>query len=64
MAIEESADNAAIQHTWERLVLLARLPLGYDFGSFYKAPDVKTIRVRGPTAETGVVRCVRFLEAF
>lgn len=64
MAIEESANNTAIQDAWERLVLLARSPLGYDFGSFRKAADVKTARVGGPTAEACVIRCVGFLKTF
>ena len=62
MAIEQRADDSAVQNAGERFILRLRLPLGHDRVTFGKAADAQALRVRRPAAPTGIVRRVAFLE--
>ena len=62
MAVEQSADNPTIQNAGERFVFLLRFPFRHDFVAADKAANMKTVRIRGAAAETGVGRRVKFLQ--
>src|SRR5215813_2808584 len=63
MTVEQGADDAAAQHAVERLVLLARLPLGDDLVAVRKAAHVQTLRIRRSTTKASEIRRVSFLNA-
>ena len=69
MAIQQRADDAAVQYSIKRFVFLLGLPFGDNFaacsrfiGVLWKTSDVQTIRVSRPTTPAGIVRCVLFLQ--
>lgn len=69
MAIQQRADNAAIQYSVERFVFFLRLPLSNHFAAcsrfievLWKTADVQTIRVSRPTTPAGILRRVLFLK--
>src|SRR5437879_2953816 len=62
MAIEQCADDAAIQNALKRFVFFLRLPLGDDFAVFWETPDMQSVRVGRTTAPAGIVQSVFFLE--
>lgn len=62
VAIEQRADNSAIQNARKRLIFLLRRPISDDFIAFGEAPDMETFGIRGSAAKTGVVRRVSFLQ--
>lgn len=64
MAVEESADNAAAQHSFKCFVFLARLPLGDYFIAVGKAANMQALRICRPATETGVLGSVGFLDTF
>src|ERR1041384_7775875 len=62
VAIEKRTDDPAVQNSGERLVFFFRHPLGHDFIATDEAANVEAVRIRWPTTEAGVLRCVKFLE--
>ncbi len=62
MAIEQRADDAAIQYSGKSLILFLWFPFCYDFAVFRKTANMQTVRVRRPAAPAGIVRRVLFLK--
>ena len=62
VTIEERADDSTTQHSLERFILLARLPLSDNFFAVGKTADVQALRVRWSTAEAREIRGVSFLD--
>ena len=64
MTIQQRSDDAAIEHSFERLVLLTGLPLSNHFITLGEATNVQTLRIRGSATKAGVVGGVGFLKTF
>ena len=64
MTVEQRADDAAAQHSFERLVFLAGLPLRDNLIAIRKAANVQTLRISGTATETREIWSVRFLDTF
>src|SRR3984893_7812400 len=62
MAIEQRADDAAVQNSRERLIFLFRPPFRDDFAVLWKTADVQTFRICGPAAEARILGRVLFLQ--
>ena len=62
VAIEQRADDTAIQDAGKRFIFRLRFPFRYDHVAFRKAADAQAFRVGWPAAPTGVVRRVLFLK--
>jgi hypothetical protein len=62
MAIEQRADDAAVQHAGKGLIARLRFPLRDDFIAADKTADVESIRIRRTATEAGILRRVLFLE--
>src|SRR2546423_14546045 len=62
VAIQERADDAAVQNSRERLVFFLRRPLGHHFIAADEAANVETVRIRRAATEAGIGRRVKFLE--
>ena len=62
MAIEQCADDAAIQNSLKRFVFFLRLPLRDDFAVVWKTPDMQSVRIGRTTAPAGIIRRVFFLQ--
>ena len=63
LATLSAQDVAAAQHTFKRLVFLARLPLGHDFLTVGKTAYVQALRVCWSTTKASEIRSVCFLNA-
>src|SRR6266496_502058 len=63
VAVEERADDAAIEHVLESVMVSFRLPSGDDFIAFDEALDVKTFVVGGSATKAYVLRRVAILQA-
>jgi len=61
MAIEQRANDAAVENSGKRLVFWFRLPVGYDFAILGKTADPQSFRVGRAATPARVVRRVRFL---
>jgi hypothetical protein len=64
VAVEKSANDTAVEHARERIMMRFGRPGGYDFFALDEAPDAKTLVVSGTTSETRTARSIGFLEAF
>ena len=62
VAIQQRADDPAIQNARKRFVFFLRRPIGDDFIAPGEAPDVQALEIRRSTTETGVVRRVILLQ--
>jgi hypothetical protein len=64
VAIEERADDAAVEHAGISLVVRLRLPVADDLFAFGggEAADAQALLVRGAAAETRAPRRVEFLQ--
>ncbi len=62
MAIEQRADDAAIQNPLKRFVFFFWSPLCNHFPVFRKAADMQSFGIRRTTTPTGILRCVLFLK--
>ena len=62
MAIEQRADDAAIQDPSKRFVFFLGFPFSDHFAIFWKTSDMQSIWVRRATTPANVVRSVFFLE--
>src|SRR5437763_860438 len=62
VAIEQSADNPAVQDAGEGFVFFLRLPFGHDFIAANETANMKPFWIRGAATKAGVGRCVEFLE--
>src|SRR4051794_27708982 len=63
MAIEQRADDAAVQDVVERGVMRLRRPVADEFVALAEAADAKAFLVRRSAPETAILRRVRFLDA-
>src|SRR5215213_806534 len=64
MAVEQSADDSAAQHSFKRFIFAAGLPLGHHVVAVRKTANVQALRIRWTTAKAGEVGSVGFLNAF
>ena len=62
VAIEQRADDAAIQNAIKSLVLLLRFPLSDDFAILRETLNMQAVRIRRPTTPADIVRSVFFLK--
>ena len=62
VAIEQRADDTAIQDAGKRFIFRLWLPFCHDHVAFRKAADTQAFRISWPAAPTGVVRRVLFLK--
>jgi len=62
MAIEQRADDAAIQDSIKSFILLLRFPFSDDSPVIWETSNVQPMRVRRAAAPAGIVRCVFFLK--
>lgn len=64
VAIEQSSDDAATQHSFESFLILLGVEFCDDLLTVGKAPNVQTFRVGWSTTEAGKIWCVGFLDTF
>src|SRR5258707_5026250 len=64
MAIEQSANDPAAQHSLECLILGKWLPFSNNLFAGRKTANMQTFRICRPTTEASEIRSVRFLDAF
>ena len=64
MTIEQRADDAAVEHSRKRLVMLVGAPFGGDFFAFWETANPQTFLVFYAAAETDAVRGESFLQRF
>jgi hypothetical protein len=64
VTIQNRANNPAIQHSLERVVLRSWLPLGHYDISFYPALEMESVPVRRPAAEADTLGSESVLETF
>ena len=64
MAIEQRADDSAVQDSGKRLVFLLRLPFSNDLAVFDEAANMQTLAVRWTATEAGILGSVLFLKRF
>ena len=62
VAVEERANDAAVQDAWESLVHGLRLPRADDLVAFYIAFDFEPILVGWAAAKALVLKCVAILQ--
>lgn len=62
MAIEQRADDPAVQNSLERFVFFLRFPLGDDFAVFGETMNVQAIWICRTAAEANVSRRIFFLK--
>src|SRR4051812_21297822 len=62
VAIEERADDPAVQNPRERLIFFLWHPLGHDFIAADETANVEAVGIRRAAAEAGVGRRAKFLE--
>jgi len=65
MTVKKSADDAAIQHAWESLMVGLRLPVGNDGPRerlWRDASDAKSLEIGGPAAKTSALGRIHFLK--
>jgi hypothetical protein len=62
VAIEQRADNAAIQNPGESFVTRLRFPFRDDLRALREAADAQTLRIRRTATPAGIVRRKAFLE--
>jgi hypothetical protein len=63
VTVEQSSDDAAVEHSLESLVLFAWLPLSDNLITLREAADVQALWICWPTTKAGVPGSVCFLEA-
>src|SRR5436853_1573642 len=64
MTVEQRADDAAIQHAREGLMMDLCYPLGNYFVTIRKTSYMKSLWIGRPAAKTCPVRRIRFLKRF
>ncbi len=64
MTIEQRADDAAVEHSGKRLVMLGGVPNGGDFFAIRKTFNPQALFIFHAAAETDAVGRVSFLERF
>jgi hypothetical protein len=64
MTIEQRADDAAVEHSGKRLMMLFGVPNGGDFFAVRETANPQTFFVFYAAAETDAVRGESFLERF
>src|SRR5439155_26841246 len=62
VAIEQCADDAAIQDFLKSFVFFLRFPLGDDFAVLREASNMQSVRVRGAATPADIVRSIFFLK--
>ena len=62
MAIEQRADDTAIQDSVKSFVFLLRFPFCNDLAVFWKTSDMQSFGIRRTAAPAGIVWCVFLLE--
>ena len=62
VAIEQRANDSAVQNSMERFVFLLRFPLSDDFAVLRETTNMQASRICRTAAEANVFRCVLFLE--
>lgn len=62
VAIEQRADDSAVEDTGKRFVFLLRFPFCHDFVAADETANVQPVRVGRPATEAGVRRRVKFLK--
>jgi len=56
MAVKQSSDNTAVEHTWKRLVMRRGMPCCDDLVPIGKAMNMKAFFIRRAAPETNAVR--------
>jgi hypothetical protein len=64
VTIEQRADNAAVEHSGKRLMMIFGVPFSNDFFAVGKTENPQTFLVFYAAAETNSVRGEDFLERF
>jgi hypothetical protein len=63
VAVEQGADDAAVEDAAEGLMVLFGRTVTDELVALLEAPDAKALLVRGTAPETAVLRCVLLLQA-